>query len=82
MDEKKVHATKPSLNRDGGRGVRFNVSPIWHNIEDERIGKGACTELLGSSSLASTLKRGYKSVNKARVPAKSLHLEAKHFSCK
>ena len=33
-----IHAMKPSLNRDGGR---FNLSPIWHNIVGERIGKGA-----------------------------------------
>ena len=33
-----IHAMKPSLNRGGGR---FNLSPIWHNIVGERIGKGA-----------------------------------------
>ena len=32
-----IHAMKPSLNRDGGR---FNLTPIWHNIVGERIGKG------------------------------------------
>ena len=36
-----IHAMKPSLNRDGGR---FNLSPISHNIVDERIGKGARTQ--------------------------------------
>ena len=41
---------------------------------------GVCTELLGPSSLASTSKRGYNSVNKARVLAESLHLEAKQVS--
>ena len=33
-----IHAMRPSLNRDGGR---FNLSPIWHKIVGERIGKGA-----------------------------------------
>ena len=33
-----IHAMKPSLNQDGGH---FNLSPIWHNIVGERIGKGA-----------------------------------------
>ena len=37
-----IHALKPSFNRDGGR---FNLSPIWHNIVDERIGKGARTRV-------------------------------------
>ena len=36
-----IHAMKPSLNRDGGR---FNLSPIWHNIVGERIGKGTRTQ--------------------------------------
>ena len=35
------HAIKPSLNQDGGRS---NLSPIWHNIVGERIGKGALTQ--------------------------------------
>ena len=33
-----IHAMKPGLNWDG---ERFNLSPIWHNIVGERIGKGA-----------------------------------------
>ena len=63
---------KPRLNRDGGR---FNLSPSGHRKS------GVCTELLGPSSLASTSKRGYNSVNKAGVLAESLHLEAKQVSC-
>ena len=37
-----IHALKPSPNRDGRR---FNLSPIWHNMVDERIGKGARTRV-------------------------------------
>ena len=36
-----IHVMKPSLNRDGRC---FNLSPIWHNIVGERIGKGACAQ--------------------------------------
>ena len=37
-----IHALKPSLNL---HGRRFNLSPIWHNMVDERIGKGARTRV-------------------------------------
>ena len=33
-----IHTMNPSLNRDGGH---FNLSPMWHNIVGEKIGKGA-----------------------------------------
>ena len=36
-----LKAMKPSLNRDVGR---VTLSPIWHNIVDERIGKGVRTQ--------------------------------------
>ena len=37
-----IQALKQSLNQDGGR---FNLFPIWHNIVDERIGKGTRTRV-------------------------------------
>ena len=49
---------------------------------DKRIEKGHAHRVaLGSSSLASILMRGYNSVNKDRVLAKSLQLKPKDFSC-
>ena len=72
-----IHALKPSLNRDGGR---FNLSPIWHNIVDERIGKGAhIPEFLGPSSLALTSKRDCNWCEQGW--SSSRKLSSKTFSC-
>ena len=64
-----IHAIKPSLNRDGGR---FNLSPIWHNIVGERIGKGAHAQ--SSKVLVASLQHQSEAtfeVNRAGVPAES-----------